>query len=173
MAADKRTVSGSLSWLKWWAWPFVWILISPAVTMPVQVWLLGNSGDWPSASVYENCELIHGRVLEPGVFVDNRWRCGADDVVQTLLPGLLNLGPLLWLGLPGRTRLAALVAGGLGAARLAVPALTYVALGTVDLRTTFWPGPDETVIASVALWAASAVAFILFPRAVRTPRLLP
>ncbi|HEU4759236.1 MAG TPA: hypothetical protein VFT91_04555 [Dehalococcoidia bacterium] len=108
---------------------------------------------------------MHGRLLEPGVYGDNTWDCPAENVLPTLLPGLLNLGAFLWLLSPHRgARLAGLTAGSLGAARLVVPGLIYLALGTVSLRTTFWPGPNESVIASVVLWGLSLIAAVAFPR---------
>ncbi|MBI1885121.1 MAG: hypothetical protein HYS09_02205 [Chloroflexi bacterium] len=132
--------------------------------MPLQVWLQGNSGGWPSADVYDECRLVHGRQLEPGVFIDNRWECPVENVLPTLLPGALNLGAFLWLAIPRqRTRYAALFAGVLGGARLAAPALMYLVLDPVMLRTTFWPGPNASVAASLALWVVSVGAAVVFP----------
>jgi MFS family permease len=155
-----RTVSGWLPWLNWWRWPFLWIILIPGVTIPWQIVLLGNSGRWPAARVYDNCEL------EPDIRgATNTWECSPEHVLPTLLPGLLILVALLWLfSSVRRTRLAAVVAGGLAVARLITPALIYVASGTVTLRTTFFPGPDASVAASVALWMVSIAVAFAFPR---------
>jgi hypothetical protein len=130
----------------WWL-PFLWVILIPLVTVPLQVERLGSSSGFANASIHDRCELL-SRPYEsvvPGFKTMNTWRCDAKDVVGTLSPGLFNLAPLLLLGWPRRrTRLAALVAGGLGALR-------------------YFPGPNEAVVASLGLWVASVVLAILFP----------
>jgi hypothetical protein len=151
-----RTVSG---WLNSWRWPFLWILLIPGVTIPWQIVLLGNSGRWPAARVYDNCEL------EPDIRgATNTWECSPEHVLPTLIPGLLSLGAFLWL-LSSRqqVRYAAILAGSLGALRLVVPTLIYAASDPVSVRTAFFPGPDASVAASVALWVVSIAAALAFP----------
>jgi len=157
------TAAGWFRRLNWWAWPFLWIVLIPGVTIPWQIVLLGNSGRWPAAQVYDNCDLV------PGIpRATNTWHCAPEHVLPTLLPGLLMLVAFLWLLSPRRgTRYAAAVAGSLGALRLVVPALIYVASGTVSVRTTFFPGPDASVAASVVLWGLSVAAMVVFPRLVK------
>ena len=155
-----RTFGGWVSRLNWWGWPFLWIILIPGVTIPWQIVLLGNSGRWPAAGVYDNCDL------EPDIRgATNTWECAPEHVLPTLLPGVLILVAFLWLQSPERpARYAALVAGTLGAVRLIAPALIYVISGTVTLRTTFFPGPDASAALSVSLWAVSIAVALAFPR---------
>jgi hypothetical protein len=138
-------------------------MLIPGVTIPWQIVLLGNAGRWPAARVYDNCDL------EPDLRgATNTWECSPEHVLPTLIPGLLILGTFLWLLSSRRqVRYAALLAGSLGALRLVVPALIYVASGTVSVRTTFFPGPDASVAASVILWGLSVAAMVVFPRLVK------
>jgi hypothetical protein len=132
--------------------------------MPLQAWLLGNTGGWPSANVYDNCQLVPTSPVDPGgVSIHNKWVCSARDVLPSLLPGLLNLGAGLWILSPQRSvRLAATLALILGAVRLVVPALTYIAMDPVSIRTTFWPGPNLSMATSVILWFVSLGATMRF-----------
>ena len=160
MTTAVRMVAGWFAWVNWWGWPFLWILLIPMVTMPLQVERVGSM-------VWDNC------VQEPGIpGAKNTWQCPVEDVLPTLWPGLLNLVVFLWLLSPRpRSRHAAAVAGSLGAARLVVPGLIYVVLGSpLTLRTQYWPGPDESAIASVVLWSVSLAAALTFPSLVRAER---
>jgi len=166
------TSGGRFSWPDLWWLPFLWILLIPMMTMPIQVERLGSDGGFASAKAYQQCQLVH---KSPGAFLDfntvNSWRCPAEDVLATLAPGLLNLAPLLWVWWPNRrTRFAVLAATGLGAARVLVPGLIYLALGTVTFSTHFFPGPNETVIASLTLWFLSSGAAVVFPWLVKAGR---
>ena len=164
-----QTFGGWFSRLNWWGWPFSWIVLIPGVTIPWQIVLLGNSGRWPAANVYDNCDL------EPDVRgATNTWECAPEYVLPTLLPGVLILVAFLWLRSPERpTRYAAVIAGTLGAARLITPALIYVASGTVTLRTTFFPGPDASVALSASLWVVSIAAALAFPRLLKGDKRSP
>jgi hypothetical protein len=159
MPTSVRPIRGWFSGLNWWRWPFLWVLLVPVVTMPLQVERLGASEGFLAANVYENCDLA------PGPGLTNTWKCPVECVLPTLMPGLLNLVAFLWLVSPRRkTRYAALVAGALGAVRVAVPALIYMALGSpISLRTQYWPGPNESAAASVILWLLSVAVLAVFP----------
>lgn len=162
MTAVSRAVAGWLSGLNWWRWPFLWIILIPVVTMPLQVERLGASEGFLAANVFENCDLVPDI---PGQ--TNTWKCAVEDVLPTLMPGFLNLVAFAWLLSPRRkTRYAALAAGTLGALRLAVPALIYLALASpISVRTQYWPGPNESAAASVILWFLSVAALSRFPAA--------
>jgi hypothetical protein len=47
--------------------------------------------------------------------------------------------------------------------RLAIPVAIYFVLGTVTLSTHYFPGPTESVIASMGLWVVSVAALVRFP----------
>ena len=154
-----------------WFLPFAWILIVPAVTVPLHIGLLGvitdgyqYGGAFASGDAGVCSQVRQSRY-------DKLWECPVEAAVPTLLPGLLNLAPLLFLFSSTRgVRYAALVAGSLGAARFLVPAVIYVAdAPNVEIIGSFqWPpamGSVASVYASVALWMVSlAAAIVIAPR---------
>jgi|GEM_PF-5224621 len=149
-----------------WLFPFLWILLIPMVTMPLQVERLGASEGFLAANVHDECELVAGDGWDYSLSLStrNNWECPLENVLPTLLPGALNVVPFLWLlSRQRKVRYAALVAGSLGLVRVVVPALIYVAAGTVTLRTTYWPGPDAAVVASLTLWVLSLAAVFAIP----------
>ncbi len=159
MARNKRTFRGWFSWLNDWAWPFLWILLIPAVTVPLQQALLWQEALPGVFAGTSNCQRS-GEYWEA-------WECPVGDVLPTLLPGLLNLVPFLWLLSPvRRTRYAAAVAGTLGAVRVVVPAIIYVASGTTVVVDPFLPTTyvDLSFEASWLLWGLSLVATLVFAR---------
>lgn len=148
-----------LPWLNQWGWPFVWILLIPIATVFWSAVLLDQLLD----------EGICTFVQQPfGTerFFD-QWRCPREDVLPTLLPGLLNLVAFSWV-LSGQreVRWAALVAGTLGAVRLAAPLLIYGRSGAYvdidDLRPIIVWGPGSSVLVSWGLWGLSAVSALVF-----------
>jgi hypothetical protein len=149
----------------WWL-PLLWLVLEPLVTVPMQVERLGSSGGFASARPYERCELVRqpADTIVPGMDTPNSWRCDPEDVVMTLFPGVLNFVPALFVLWPrSRTRRAALLGTALGASRVAAPAIIYLVLGTVTFSTHYFPGPTESVIASIGLWILTVVAFFWFP----------
>ena len=98
-----------------WYWPFAWILLSPVVTVPLMFLVLNLSAHFSAAELEQ----------EPGGL--ERWGRTffyLRDVRLAHMPGLLNLLALAWLACPSaQTKLAAVLAGLLGAVRLAVPLL--------------------------------------------------
>jgi hypothetical protein len=155
-------VSGSTSrrWLPWlnqWGWPFVWILLIPMATVFWSAVLLQQALD----------EGICTFVPIAGERIVDQWRCPREDVSPTLLPGLLNLVAFSWV-LSGQreVRWAALVAGTLGAVRLAAPLLIYGLSGAYvdigDLRPIIVFAQGSSVLASWVLWGLSAVSALVF-----------
>jgi len=139
------------TWIAHWAWPFLWILLIPVGTGLWQQSLLGG--------VVENCKVIDRKTVD-GFFTTYTYECQTVDVLPTLLPGLLNLVAFLWVVFPGHTRYAALVAGALGAVRLLVPTLLYMASGsTLEITGDFVFEVEGSIIWSFALWCVSLVAF--------------
>lgn len=155
-----------LPWVLWgawqwcrtrpWAWPFAWILLIPIVTGFWRYGLLGGV-------VEHDCVP-----LPPYNPFAQAYECPVEDVLPTLLPGLLNLVAFLWvLSSRRQVQYAALVAGTLGAVRLAVPALIYVASGpaiTIGENRVF---DTPATLESFVLWLISLAVALVFPLLVK------
>jgi hypothetical protein len=139
-----------------WYWPFVLILCSPIVTVPLMHVILNLSAHFSAAELEQ----------EPSIGRWGRTFFYLRDVRLAHMPGSMNLLAVAWLTCPSaQTKLAAVLAGLLGAVRLAVPLLvlegasvtyqgdTYV-LGS---RMFFWSGP-----CSIGLWLLTAATLGLF-----------
>jgi len=148
-----------LPWLNQWGWPFVWILLIPIATVFWSAVLLDQILDEGI------CDFVEPPFGQEVLF--DEWRCPREDVLPTLLPGLLNLVAFSWV-LSGRqkVRWAALVAGTVGAVRLAAPLLIYRLSGAYvdigDFRPITVSGPASSVLLSWGLWGLSAVSAIVF-----------
>lgn len=155
MAAKERT---STDWPDGWAWPFLWILLVPLATGVWQASLLDRVID------SHKCALLFQSLSA-------RWGCAVEDVLPTLVPGLLNLGAFLWLlSTRVRTRSAALIAGALGALRLVGPGLVYIVSGPNLVVEVRFLGPTgvagaaaNSYWASGILWLLSLVVALVFP----------
>ncbi|OGO49921.1 MAG: hypothetical protein A2148_07755 [Chloroflexi bacterium RBG_16_68_14] len=102
---------------EWALLPIAWAVLVPALTVPLQIAYLDRVADGTCTEV-------------PSANIDIVWTCSTVDVLPTLLPGLLNVVPLLWLvSSRGDVRCAALAAAVFGAVRLLVPALFWLAEG--------------------------------------------
>jgi uncharacterized membrane protein len=149
-------MSGSasrLAWLDKRVWPFAWILLIPIVTG------MGQSGFLADLVHQDKCTLLED-------WPDLIYECPRQDALPTLLPGLLNLVAFSWV-LSGRreVRWAALVAGTLGAARLAAPLLIYTVSGAhvrISGVEGFWWGEEISVTVSLGLWGLSLVSALVF-----------
>ncbi len=130
LATNELTSVDSPSWPdKWWM-PFLWVILTPIVTVPLSAILFG---------VLAGYHEPHEVGLPPNpppcprpfeLFADPDPDCGPQfgysEVSVTLLafivPGLLNLAPFLWVSSTRpRVRAAGIVAGLLGLLRLALP----------------------------------------------------
>jgi len=135
-----------------WYWPFVWITLSPAVTVPLSFVILGLSPEFSSADL--------GRA--------SGWRevfWYLRDARLADLPGLLNLLALAWLACPSaQTKRAALLAGLLGAIRVAVPLLILGAFTTTYQGDTYVSGFPMLLsgLCSIGLWFLTAAPLVLF-----------
>jgi len=155
------------SWWNAWGWPFAWILLISMVTTMWSYYLLDPVLD-------DVCTLVKNPPA--GSMDPNIYRCPPKDVMPTLLPGLLNLVAFGWV-LSGRreVRWAALLAGTLGAVRLAAPLLIY-RLSGADAEIVDWSldlsyGKETTAILSGWLWllsGASAIAFLVGAKVVES-----
>lgn len=153
-------------WFNGWSWPFLWILLIPVVTVPGQAILLQSVVQSEALHADQSNCVVLRRDYEYGMYHD--FGCPVGDVLPTLLPGLLNLAPLFWLlSARHQVRMAALVAGILGAIRLGVPAVLYIiSHPQVSISSTFplpWMfGGGDAALLSVVLWFASLGAVMAF-----------
>jgi len=131
MATTELTSRASSSWLNKWWMPFLWIILTPIVTVPLSdilfdvlagyhgpadVGLPPNPPRCPSLG-----EALFGG-LDPDCGPQLRYSEVGPTIIAFVLPGLLNLAPFLWVSSKRpRVRAAGIVAGLLGAVRLALP----------------------------------------------------
>ncbi|MBI1886648.1 MAG: hypothetical protein HYS09_10120 [Chloroflexi bacterium] len=167
----------SRSWFsrldKWWI-PFLWLILTPIVTVPL------------SAGLFE---LLGGYHEPQAVGLSDRcgysWFCATEysearaTVMAFALPGLLGLAPFLWAASSkARVSSAGIVAGFLGTAQAWLPVLVlYLSFDRVtgdDGRTYFLhSGWVESSAHSVVwffgfvAWLASLVGWWLFGRLTR------
>jgi hypothetical protein len=161
-----------------WYVPFLFLLVVPAITVPSQAIFLDLLTDgFPyNAALHgmEGGQTEAGRctAIYDGRF-DKEWQCPETEAALTLLPGVLNLAALLWLGSSkGRTRTSARVAGAAGALRLLAPAAIYLTGGPVVIIGSYQIYSGGTVYnitpwVSALLWLGTAAAMIAVGRATR------
>lgn len=103
-------------WARRWG-PFAWIVLIPVVTIPLTQAI--------TATFVKSSECNY-----QVDFLGGEASCPDGPVLLALMPGLLNLAPILWLLINDvEVRRNAVIAGGLGAARFAVPMLGVILSG--------------------------------------------
>jgi hypothetical protein len=119
------------------AWPWAWVLLIPFLTVPTTLIL------WQGWLVPQ-CRVAPGPAPSP-------YTCPGNGVAMALLPGLLNLVPFTWIVCEARsTRLAALLAGGLGAIRWLVPTVLH---GATQPSVTIHPiDALLQILVNLGLW---------------------
>jgi hypothetical protein len=116
MATQELTSRGWSSWLDQWWHPFLWITLTPIVTVPLSYILFELL-----AGVHEPQE-VRLPDCEGCWFVTYEYSEVVPTAIAFTLPRLLNLAPLVWILSPDhRARSAGVVAGMLGALRLSIP----------------------------------------------------
>jgi hypothetical protein len=139
-----------------WYWPFVLILCSPIVTVPLMHVILNLSAHFSAAELEQ----------QPSI---GRW--GATffylrDVRLAHMAGSMNLLAVAWLACPSaQTKLAAVLAGLLGAVRLAVPLLILEGASVSLQGDTYVPGSRMvwwSGSCSIGLWLLTAATLGLF-----------
>src|SRR3990172_10555557 len=188
MATRAMASEAERSWLDRWWMPFLWIILTPIVTVPLSVPLSESFGARHTAA-----EM--GLPEEPPGVIDGWCPEGEDPygmcipnffapyyvyyevtptLVAVLLPGLINLAPFVWaLSKTRKTSRAGVTAGLAGVLRVAVPAmvlmsfdrLTGVGGGTYfQVETTFLGlEPYSSVwIAGFLAWLASLAVWVIF-----------
>ena len=136
---------------------FIWIVLLPMATFALQF-----------ASIRDQClevrEPICWNWSSSKYGCVDGYVCSKDAALQSLLPGLLNFVPLLFLFSQDRiVRMAALITGNLGLIRFIVPVLFYVSYDSpVEFGYPRILHPDASLIASALLWLLSFGAMGVF-----------
>ena len=173
----------SSSWLQSSSAPFLWLALTPLVTVPLSAVLyVYNAVPYPGEDSSEACQEWHGYSEFDAFPFFPFYECGSHPEGATLLafalPGLLNLVPLCWAVLsPERTaRIAGAVAGVLGIVRMAFPAVflsTAIETGAtggggfryyrVFLGEGYFHGVAEPIyIMGGLVWLGGLLAWLLF-----------
>ncbi len=131
MDTNELTSRDSSSWLNRWWLPFLWITLTPIVTVPLSAILFSVlAGYHGPADVGLPPNPPRGCPFLNGFFGDPDPDCGPQflysevgpTIIAFVLPGLLNLVPFLWVSSRrSMVRTAGIVAGLLGLLRLALP----------------------------------------------------
>ena len=104
-----------------WVQPMLWLVLTPVVTVPATLVLTDL--------------ILHTNACQvtPEFFIGGEASCQPGPVLAALLPGLLNLAPILWLrSSESKTRFAAIAATTIGAVRLIVPLAILMTNASVD-----------------------------------------
>jgi len=124
MDSAESTAGGSWPWDDWLL-AFVWILMTPIVTVPVSAAVFDGLIRQPEEigltpnSRSAACRELFGICYEYAEF--------SPTLLAFILPGLMNLLPILWiLSARPRARLAGVVAGLLGLFRLSIPVMVLL-----------------------------------------------
>ena len=168
---------------KWWS-PFVWILVTPIVTLPLSVLLSPSAHDGPELGLPdEPPDAIAGFCPEGddpfGSCIPNflspyyEYYEVTPIVMAFALPGLLNLASFGWAASgKRRVRAAGIVAGLLGLLRLSIPVTVLMSLNRLtsedgrsylqfeatlfsDLHLGVW-------LLGFMAWVGSSVVFVVF-----------
>jgi hypothetical protein len=136
-----------------WQWPFVWVITIPVATVPITYLLM--------VSRISLCTSAGG-------FEVRYYECPTSVMIPTLVPGILNLVPFVWLrSAKPQVWTAGLIAGMLGLVRFlsplaqynlegingVIPATVLPILGSVTVG-----GPTMNGI----LWLLSWIAFMAY-----------
>lgn len=130
MVTNELTSVESPSWLNKWWMPFLWIILTPIVTVPLSAILFSVLAGYlepPEVGLPPNpptCPFLNGFFGDPvpGCGPQFRYSEVGPTIIAFALPGLLNLAPFLWVSSRrSMVRTAGIVAGLLGLLRLALP----------------------------------------------------
>ena len=144
----------------WWN-PFLWIILTPIVTVPLSMLLFGllvgthdgsevglPNTSLPGGERYERC------FIDCPSYTTYEYSEVAPTVVALPFPGLLNLAPFVWaFSKKPKVRIAGIVAGLLGLLRLSVAPTVLMLLFT---RLT---GTDGT---SYFQWSSASGLLVLW-----------
>jgi hypothetical protein len=176
MATRELTSESSPSWLDDWWRPFLWITLTPIVTVPLSKILFPLL-----AGVHEPQEIG----LPPNRPIDLFWDGGPGEcnsmfstpcyeyfqVVPTVaaftVPGLINLVPIVWIASTSvKARIAGIVAGLLGLLRLCVPVMvlmlsfdTITSPGGTSYFKSEIPWLSSGLTPHIAVWSTGVLAW--------------
>ncbi len=171
MPTGSHTAANRLSWLNRWWLPFLWIILTPTVTVPLSAILFSVLAGYHSPvelGLPANpppCPFLFGDP-DPNCGPQFRYSEVAPTIFAFALPGLLNLLPFLWVSSTRpRVIAAGIVAGLLGLLRLALPpTVLMLALDRVssDGGSYFkyalgWFANDSP---SIVVWPLGALAWL-------------
>ncbi|MEE9269716.1 MAG: hypothetical protein V3V49_05580 [Candidatus Krumholzibacteria bacterium] len=132
MATTELTSRASSSWLNKWWMPFLWIILTPIVTVPVSAVLFDTLAGYqtpaeiglPDPAGTDGCD----RGGWFGGFCPTYEHSEvAPTIFAFVLPGLLNLVSFLWVSSTRpRVRAAGIVAGLLGIVRFSIPVIVLM-----------------------------------------------
>ena len=138
--------------LRKWFWPFLWVLLIPAVSVPISVYLQSRM------TLYEGTEM--------GLGSGGPWAT-RDSALGTFSPLMLSFVAFVWFFIGnGRARWAALLAGIIGAAGALVPFLVILntdSLAPDNIHYVYWV-PTVTLVwlGAFNAWLAALVAAVAF-----------
>ena len=138
--------------LRRWFWPFLWVLLIPAVSVPLTIFQQSR------ITLQEGTEMSLG---SGGLWVTR------DSALGTFSPAMLNLVAFAWCFFGnGRARWAALWAGIIGAAGAFLPFLVMLntdSLGPDGVHYVYWiPTVTLVWLGAFNAWLAALVAAIAF-----------
>ena len=138
--------------LRRWYWPFLWVLLIPAVSVPLSVLLQTR------ITLYEGADL--------GLGSGGPW-AARDSALSTFFPALLNLVAFAWCFLgDGRARWAALWAGVFGTAGALLPFLVMLntdSLAQDGIHYVYWiPTVTLVWLGAFNSWLATLIATVGF-----------
>lgn len=138
--------------LRRWFWPFLWVLLVPAASIPLTLYLQSR------LVLYEGAEM--------GLGSGGPW-AARDEALGTFAPAMLGLGAFAWCFFGnGRARWAALWAGIIGAAGAGVPFLVILntdSLGPDNIHYVYWiPTATLVWVGTFNAWMAALFAAVAF-----------
>jgi hypothetical protein len=163
---------------KWWM-PFLWIILTPLVTVPLSEALFDSLAGYQAPGEAGLPAINDPDCLDFACVDYEYFELGIPTLIAFALPGLLNLVAFAWLvSTSRRVRTAAVVAGVLGVVRLMIPVIVLLSFDTVTnaagrsyavnphsvLRDIYGtPEPFSAIWDQSALaWAASLVTWGAF-----------
>jgi hypothetical protein len=138
--------------LRRWFWPFLWVLLIPAISVPFSVALQSRM------TLYEGTEL--------GLGSGGPW-AARDEALATFLPAMLSLVAFAWCLLgDGRARWAAVWAGIIGGAGALLPFLVILStdsLGPDNTHYVYWiPTASLVWLGAFNTWLAAIIGAVVF-----------
>jgi len=189
LPCDWRRVPGQpagqrSSWLDDWWRPFLWIILTPIVTVPVSAVIFSalirqpQEAGFPPNNPQSLIDLFQGGSCDSFLSTPcYEYAEVGPTLLAFFLPGLLNLAPIAWVfSASMRVKAAALTALTLGGIRLAIPILvltlgyervtnaadtSYFRWDTLDFIAPSGPTFEIWLLGAVA-WLVTVVVWLMF-----------